>query len=62
MVWLISEGYLNVRNTSHQNDRQWCAGMHGSRTHHGQELCPSPVLKTGKPTGTYALPCVIILV
>jgi len=32
------------------------AGVHGSRTHPGPQRGPTPILKTGKPTGTYALP------
>ncbi len=32
------------------------AGADGSRTHHGPQRDPSPVLKTGEPTGTLPLP------
>ncbi len=32
------------------------AGVDGSRTHHGPQRDPSPVLKTGEPTGTQPLP------
>ena len=32
------------------------AGMDGSRTHHGPQRDPPPVLKTGEPTGTQPLP------
>src|SRR5512141_1024579 len=32
------------------------AGMDGCRTHRGPQRDPPPVLKTGKPTGTYPLP------
>ena len=28
------------------------AGMDGSRTHHGSQSDPTPVLKTGRPTRT----------
>jgi len=28
------------------------AGMDGSRTHHGSQRDPTPILKTGRPTGT----------
>ena len=32
------------------------AGVDGSRTHHGSQRDPSPILKTGEPTGTQPLP------
>ena len=32
------------------------AGVDGSRTHHGPQSDPSPILKTGEPTGTLPLP------
>src|SRR3989304_5676766 len=35
--------------------------MDGSRTHHGPQRGPPPVLKTGEPTGTQPLPRISIL-
>ena len=35
--------------------------MDGSRTHRGSHYDPPPILKTGRPTGTYPLPPIRII-
>ena len=60
----VSKHFMNIGYeviTTYRNEKvsfgeNVKAGMDGSRTHHGPQSDPSPMLKTGGPTGAQPSP------